>query len=510
MKTVSLRIAAPLLGAALALGACTDTTSDDTPSDPATEASTPSSGQAPGPGPTRIVLTPTAEPSESQSFSWLGVESSATDDPDDEALLQIEPAEPGETTEFPAQPAGTINGNPNQRFSATAEGLSPGTDYRYRVGAEDAWSDWNTFTTAEPARTDFTFLYFGDAQVGLDTTWPRVAAAAISASPESAFSVMAGDLVNDGNDDQQWEDWTKGLGELATTRNVFAVPGNHEHLGDSQLDAWRGTLELPLNGPNPDTIGSLADLAQGQDPIARQYAAFFDRFTAMAAESVYFTDYQGVRFVALDGSRDQAALTPDDLPACADPACPASAPGDLWMRFQAAWLDGVLAQSDATWNVVSMHQPIYSSTVGFDERIVRNRFLPVLEARNVDLVLTGHDHVYARGYTNSDATQTPGLTSGPVFVSTNAGAQHLQLETDPVKNVWTANGATQVRAAQGISTYQKVDVTDTTLRYRSFVVEKTGKADVETEPGSLFDEFTITRRSGGTTWVTEPGVTAPN
>ena len=47
MKTVSLRIAAPLIGAAFVLGACTDSTPDDTPSDPATATSTPSRSNLP-------------------------------------------------------------------------------------------------------------------------------------------------------------------------------------------------------------------------------------------------------------------------------------------------------------------------------------------------------------------------------------------------------------------------------------------------------------------------------
>ncbi len=496
MKAVSLRSAAPLLCAALVLGACTSTDREDNSDDP-----TASVSQPPGNEATRVILTPTATPDTSQSFTWLAGTSSET------ATLELQPiGGDADPIEVPAVGNGSVNGNAKQHFTATAEGLDPGRGYHYRVGAPEAWSEWSTFTTAEPERTDFTFLYFGDAQVGLDTTWPRVAAAASSASPQSAFSVLAGDLVNDGDNDAQWEAWTKGLGDLGTTRNAFTVVGNHEYLGDSLLQAWRSTLTLPQNGPSLDTIGSLADLADGEDEVALQYAAFFDRFTEIATEAVYVTDYQGVRFVALDGTRDQVALTPDDLPACADPACPASAPGDLWMRFQAAWLDEVLAESDATWNVVSVHQPIFSSTVGFDERFVRNRFLPVIEARGVDLVLMGHDHVYARGYTNSDATKTPGLTSGPVFVTSNAGSLHLPLETNPAKNVWTLNDATQVRTGQGVATYQKIDVTSTTMRYRSVVVEKLNST---TAPGEVFDEFTITRSSDDTTWVTEPGVAVP-
>ncbi|MGP6169848.1 hypothetical protein ACTU6V_01415 [Microbacterium sp. A204] len=64
----------------------------------------------------------------------------------------------------------------------------------------------------------------------------------------------------------------------------------------------------------------------------------------------------------------------------------------------------------------------------------------------------GHDHTYARGYVNTDATETPGITSGPVYVVSNSGAKHYDLETD-AKNVWTNNGATQVLRGAGVTKY---------------------------------------------------------
>ncbi len=56
---------------------------------------------------------------------------------------------------------------------------------------------------------------------------------------------------------------------------------------------------------------------------------------------------------------------------------------------------------------------------------------------------------------NTDATETPGLTTGPVYVVSNSGAKHYDLET-PEKNVWTNNGATQVLRGQGVTTYQVI------------------------------------------------------
>ena len=311
------------------------------------------------------------------------------------------------------------------------------------------WSDWSTFTTADPSATDFSFLYYGDAQEGLDTTWPRVVQAARARAPQAAGSVHAGDLVNDADQEVQWDAWFAGMGDTAASTQLLAAPGNHEYLGDTLMRAWKVTFEYPLNQPSRSTIGDLADLAVGDTPVARQHAAYFDHFTALGAETAYYIDYQGVRFVTLNATRNLGFLTPDVLPPCSGADCPANAPGDLWIRFQAAWLDGVLAQSDATWHVVTFHQPVFSASVGRDEPIVRRHWLPVLEDHDVDLVLMGHDHTYARGYDDRDATSTPGLTTGPVYVVSNSGPKHYQLETDPARNVWLANGATQVRTGPG-------------------------------------------------------------
>ncbi len=77
----------------------------------------------------------------------------------------------------------TANGNPLQHFSATVTGLEPATVYDYRVGLEGSWSAWWTFSTADPAEKAFQFIYYGDAQIGLDSTWPSVVRQARSDRP---------------------------------------------------------------------------------------------------------------------------------------------------------------------------------------------------------------------------------------------------------------------------------------------------------------------------------------
>ncbi|ANC32017.1 fibronectin type III domain-containing protein [Isoptericola dokdonensis] len=453
--------------------------------------------------PSRVILTPTETPETSQSFSWLAGHTSQTT-----GQVQIRPAAGGDVRTVDAYAAGAVNGNPLQHYSTTVDGLSAATAYTYRVGTVGAWSPWHEFTTADPSDTDFQFVYYGDAQIGLDSTWPKVVEMAEASAPDSIGSVHAGDLIDTGGNETQWVSWFTGMETSAATTNVMAAPGNHEYSGDKLLTAWKANFEYPHNNPTTDTIGDLADLAVGDTDVAKQYAAYFEHWSQFAAETVYFTDYQGVRFITINATRDTTFLTPDSLPACTGTDCPSGKVSALWTQFQAEWLDHVLTQTPSKWNVVTFHQPVYSTSAGRNEPILREHWVPVFQEHDIDLVMMGHDHTYARGYNDEDVTDTPGVTDGPVYIVSNSGAKHYALETDE-RNVWTNNGATQVLRGAGVTTYQVIDVTGDSLHYRSYLAEKTASATTDLPVGAVYDEFTVTKSDDGEKWVTEAGVEPP-
>lgn len=463
----------------------------------------PAGGETVVAAPSRVILTPTETPATSQSFSWLAGDESHT-----LGQVEIGVAAGGDTRTIDAYSAGTVNGNPKQHFSATVDGLTPGTDYRYRVGLPGSWSPWHEFGTADPSETDFQFIYYGDAQIGLDSTWPEVVRQAEARVTNSIGSVHAGDLIDTGSNETQWLNWFRGMESSAATTNVMAAPGNHEYSGDKTLASWKANFEYPLNNPQLGTIGELANLAQGDTEVARQYAAYFTHWAEFAAETVYYTDYQGVRFITLNATRDTTFLKPSNLPGCSGADCPSTKVAQLWTQYQAAWLDFVLQESPSKWNVATFHQPVYSTSSGRDEPVLREFWVPVFEKNNIDLVLMGHDHTYARGYKNSNATATPGMTTGPVYTVSNSGAKHYDLASE-ANNVWTNNGATQVLRGEGVTTYQVVDVSADTLVYRSYLAEKTSGATTDKAVGDLYDEFTVTKYATGEKWVTEPGMEVP-
>ncbi|WP_417503268.1 fibronectin type III domain-containing protein [Microbacterium sp.] len=453
--------------------------------------------------PTRVILTPTEQPAISQAFSWLAGDASHT-----VGQVEIAPTAGGDVRTVDAYDAGVVNGNPNKHFSATVTGLTAATEYRYRVGLPGSWSDWYEFRTADPKATDFQFIYYGDAQIGLDTTWPSVVKQAEANAPRSIGSVHAGDLINKSSNEDEWVNWFKGMKDSAARTNVMAAPGNHEYSGDKLLTAWKAAFEYPHNNPSMSSIGELADLAKGDTEVAAQYRALFEHWSAFAAETAYYTDYQGVRFITLNATRDATFLTPPALPSCTGADCPIAQGEELWIRFQGAWLDLLLQNSPSKWNVVTFHQPVFSASEGRDEPKLRADWVPVFQRNDIDLVLMGHDHTYARGYVNTDATETPGITTGPVYVVSNSGAKHYELET-PEKNVWTNNGATQVLRGQGVTTYQVIDVSKNQLVYRSYLAEKQPDATTDLPVGAVYDTFTVTKSDAGEKWVTEKGVTPP-
>lgn len=63
---------------------------------------------------------------------------------------------------------------------------------------------------------------------------------------------------------------------------------------------------------------------------------------------------------------------------------------------QLAWLEHTLATTDATWKLVALHHPPYSSGYHGSATAVRDAFVPLFERYGVQVVFSGHDHDYQR------------------------------------------------------------------------------------------------------------------
>ena len=363
--------------------------------------------------PDRIVLTWAGDPATSQAVTWR------TDTSVKSAIAQIVDADAGPKFEgrahiVPAITSELVTGYWAENcHSVNFKDLKPDTQYVYRVGDGSHWSEWVQFRTASDKPTAFTFIYFGDVQTGIKPLWSRVLREAYKTAPNAGFMVFAGDLVDSGIDDVMWGKYFGAGGWLYGMMNVLPVPGNHEkdqkdEVGNMTLTKhWRAQFTLPENGPKG----------------LEEYA--------------FFTDYQGVRFISIYSSES--------------------------ITEQAEWLDKVLADNPNRWTIMAMHHPVYSLSKGRNDNVARRTALEtLLNKYQVDLVLSGHDHTYARS----------GMEKSTVYVSSVSGSKMYELERKP----WMK------RMAEDTQLFQVISIDGDKLSYQS-----------RTATGSLYDAFEIVK-----------------
>ena len=254
------------------------------------------------------------------------------------------------------------------RHTATLTGLKPETTYVYAVGdgSDEGWSELSEFTTAPEAIRPFSFIYMGDAQNGLDR-WGTLVRNAFRERPDAAFYIMAGDLVNRGNDRDDWDSLFFNAHTIYDQRQLVPAIGNHENQG-GHPSLYLRNFTLPLNGPS-----------------------------TIEAERAYSFEYSNALFVILDSN-----LKPED---------------------QAEWLGTTLANSKATWKFAVYHHPAYSSAPARDNTDIRKHWLPLFDKYHLDMALQGHDHAYLRTYPMKDGKAVPSPKDGTVYVVSVSGTK---------------------------------------------------------------------------------------
>lgn len=245
-----------------------------------------------------------------------------------------------------------------RQFVCTLSNLSPNSEYSYRVGDGERWSDQASFSTAGKKMRSFKFLVFGDSQspVGGENpygVWRKTLSNAYKANLDAKFMVNVGDLVDYGHLVAHWNAWFAAAKGVIDRMPQMAVSGNHEYYGSrdiTKLQSWVAQWNLPQNGPEG---------LKGQ---------------------AYSYDYGPVHFVVLDSQADEQKPRGDILEA------------------QKAWLEADLAASRAKWKIAFFHKPPYPIYPGRNNDNIKAAFCPILEKHRVDLVFNAHDHGVARTF----------------------------------------------------------------------------------------------------------------
>ena len=332
--------------------------------------------------PERIILNLTENPSKSQAVTWR------TYDKVNDPKAQITPVT---DSSFLDEDVKTINARSEKvslgkekfvyHHSAVFENLKPSTLYAYRVGADENWTEWNQFKTAEGSFKPFSFVYLGDPQEEIKSMCSRIFRAAYKKAPDANFWFFVGDLVDNGDRDEEWAELFYAFGWIPRTTPMILLPGNHEYPNRRYVKGeafklfplWRPHFSLPENGP------------RGLE------------------ETVYFIDYQGVRFVMLNGNER--------------------------LEEQAVWLDRILSKNPQTWTIAGIHQPVYSTAKYRDDSRLRELLVPIFDKYSVDLVLQGHDHTYCRTYKIKNGVRVEEDEKGTVYVISVSGPKFYDART---------------------------------------------------------------------------------
>ena len=231
-------------------------------------------------------------------------------------------------------------------------GLEPDTEYAYRVGNDRiGWTDEYTFTTDSGDDT-WNFLAFADAQIGVDTkvkeqaaAWDKAVNTATSEHPDASFIMHLGDQI-------------EGWGSATAQTKAFTAP---EKLRSYRLGVLRGNHETYT---------------------AKRH--FNDAFYLPNEENDsgnYFFTYNNVLFIGLDSNASKS----DEIAQHAE--------------FVQNAIDEHGAEAD--WVIVGFHHAPFSQGTHYtDDDVVRLReeLTPKLSDAGVDLVLSGHDHIYTRSH----------------------------------------------------------------------------------------------------------------
>lgn len=280
----------------------------------------------------------------------------------------------------------TFNGNQSSAVpgyvsnKVTVNGLEEKSTYYYSYGTNDNWSEAVKFETQSTDK--FGFILVGDPQIGSssgniasgETTeqgqdnatrndtfnWNNTINKALGQMPNASFILSAGDQIQSRNKKAVGTEALEYTGneieyagylsaDALTSLPVATSLGNH--------DAVSGNYSYHFNNPNASSLGSMSDKLGN------------------SINGDYYYRYGNTLFIMLNTNNTNTA------------------------EHKALIEEAVSENEDATWRVVTLHQDIYGSAEHSNEPAIaelRYNLVPIFEENKVDIVLTGHDHAYAR------------------------------------------------------------------------------------------------------------------
>ena len=305
------------------------------------------------------------------------------------------------------------------QYEAHLLGLLPNTRYFYAIYDGDqrlTEPDPSYFFVTQPVRGQAKptrIWVVGDSGTGRETQYSvhnAMTNFVLRDRRPIDFYIHVGDMAYLRGRDQEFQSRFFEAYE-PTLRNTVCWPamGNHEggtSKGTNGVGPYFDAYVLP-------TRGEAGGLASG-------------------SEAYYSFDYGRTHFICLD-SHDL-----DRKPT----------------GLMARWLKMDLERTKADWLVAYFHHPPYTKGSHNSDREkqlieMRTHIMPILESGGVDLVLTGHSHIYERSMLMDGAYATPTVAEGVIFDDGEGSPKNPYRKS---AGITPNNGAIQIVAGHGGTT----------------------------------------------------------
>ncbi len=281
------------------------------------------------------------------------------------------------------------------KHTVTIDNLEVGSEYRVAIRQDDdraavlvrtpqpdrahfvVYADVETEPESTGARVAWPSPDDPDRRYPVDQTTGYAANLAAIAARQPGFIAIAGDLVESGGEQRDWDEFWRHNGPVAATTLIVPALGNHDYYG------------------GPRDLGGYG--AAGVSRALARYRAYFDR------EPYYVYEHGPVALVVIDTNNGLPERSPHDTNWYLDGMAPPWQPGSP----QYAWLEETLAkaQREKAFTFVMFHAAPYTSGIhgrppGLDDTQNFSSGLPVRELTplfleyGVDAVFNGHDEMY--------------------------------------------------------------------------------------------------------------------
>ena len=342
-----------------------------------------------------------------------------------------------------------------KKYTAKLTGLEEGKTYYYRVGTEgtDAFSTPVSFTVKNTEVSGFTFINVNDSQGMIPSDYETYLGTLEQAKQQfagAAFVLHAGDFVDDGSNEDYW---TWALDGISPSVSYVPAAGNHE--AKSEVEGVT----------DPNAILSHFQIQEQDVPEQDKGTGIYYSYT-----------YENATFIILNTND----VTADGYLSDA----------------QYDWAYEKAKNAETDWVIILMHKSPYSNgphSEDEDVTAIREQLNTLTAECGVDLVLSGHDHVYNRtpylsqGKTQSVTTKTTSYQginyttavnpTGTVFVIAGTAGVKNYVQT-PVSTV-----PSEVTFQQTCPVYAGVTIDGGKLYYRAY--------EVQDGVSTLVDSFAI-------------------